>query len=62
MKMSRPDLVVPYQELPLRDKLYPYILTTAIVLATLVAVIMASMRGVEEHEQKRRIGTGIIYS
>ena len=45
MKMSRPDLVVPYQELPLRDKLYPYILTTAIVLATVVAVIMASVRG-----------------
>lgn len=45
MKMSRPDLVVPYQKLPLRDKLYPYILTTAIVLATVVAVIMASMKG-----------------
>ena len=42
---QRPDLVVPYQEQPLRDKLYPYILTTAIVLATIVAVIMASMKG-----------------
>ena len=45
MKMSRPDLVVPYQEQPLGDKLYPYILTIAIVLATVVAVIMASMKG-----------------
>ena len=45
MKMSRPDLVVPYQEQPLRDKLYTYILTTAIVFATVVAVIMVSMKG-----------------
>lgn len=46
MKMSRPDLVVPYQELPLRDKLYPYFLSGAIAIATVIVVIMATMKGV----------------
>lgn len=32
MKIDRPDLVVPYQKISLRDKLYPYVLTSGIVI------------------------------
>lgn len=47
MKMNRPDLVVPYKQVALRDRLYPYLLYGSIVLVTVIVVIMISMKGVE---------------
>lgn len=46
MKMSRPDLVVPYKQMALRDRLYPYLLSGSIAIATVIVVIMASVKGV----------------
>lgn len=42
---KRPDLVVPYQEKSIRDKLYPYLLYGAIIIATVVAIVMISVKG-----------------
>lgn len=43
---DRPDLIVPYRKVPLRDRLYPYLLYGSIILATVIIVIMISMKGV----------------
>lgn len=45
MKMSRPDLVVPYRYTSIRDKLYPVVVTSAVVLVTFLIVVLANMKG-----------------
>lgn len=46
MKMSRPDLVVPYIKQSTRDRIYPYIITIAIVVLTVLAIIANVIEGV----------------
>lgn len=45
MKMNRPDLVVPYQTQSFRDRVYPYVLTVAIIILTVLAVIYINVEG-----------------
>lgn len=46
MEMNRPDLVVPYQDVPLRDKVYPYVITVSIITAVFLFLVMISINGV----------------
>lgn len=46
MRMNRPDLVCPYDNCSLRDKLYPYVLTSGIVIITFLNLVLISVRGV----------------
>lgn len=46
MNLDRPDLVVPFRTISLRDRLYPYVLTAAIVVGVFLLLTLASIRGV----------------
>lgn len=45
-KLNRPDLVMPYQNISYRDKFYPYVLTSGIVIITFLCLVLISVRGV----------------
>lgn len=45
MKMSRPDLVVPYRTVSMREKLYPSVITIAIALLTFLVLVSMSVKG-----------------
>ena len=46
MKMSRPDLVVPYLKKETRDQMYPFIITTAIILLIILIIISSNIKEV----------------
>lgn len=46
IKFKYPELVVPYQEIPLRDRVYKYVLGIALAAIVALAIILVNMRGV----------------
>lgn len=45
-RLERPDLVVPYQYIPMRDRAYPYVVAACIVIIIFLVLVMISVKEV----------------
>lgn len=46
-RLQRPDLVVPYIKVPFRYRAIPYLVAGVIIVATVIAMVVINMKGVQ---------------